>query len=51
MIPIPGDPLRARFSGPYVVHKKLNDVDYIIKMPEDVNSKGCVMCEHVEALS
>ena len=34
LIPIPGDPIRARFSGPYVVHKKLNDVDYIIKTPE-----------------
>jgi len=30
-IPSPNNP---RFSGPYVVHKKLNDVDYIIKTPE-----------------
>ena len=34
LIPIPGDPLRARFSGPYVVQKKLNDVDYIINTPQ-----------------
>ena len=34
LIPIPGDPLQARFSGPYVVQKKLNDVDYIINTPQ-----------------
>ena len=33
LLPIPGDPLQAKYSGPYTVHRKLNDVDYIINTP------------------
>ena len=30
LIPMPGNPLKARFSGPYVVVRKLNELDYVI---------------------
>ena len=33
LLPIPGDPLQAKYSGPYPVHRKLNAVDYIIDTP------------------
>ncbi len=34
LLPIPGNSLQARYSGPFVVDKKLNEVDYIINTPE-----------------
>ena len=34
LLPAPGSPLQARHSGPFVVDKKLNEVDYIINTPE-----------------
>ena len=34
LLPIPGCPLQARYSGPFVVDKKLNEVDYLIATPE-----------------
>ena len=33
LLPIPGDPLQAKYSGPYTVHRKLNAVNYIIDTP------------------
>ena len=33
LLPVPGNPLHAKYSGPYTVHQKLNDVDYIIDTP------------------
>ena len=33
LFPIPGDPLRARYSGPYEIETKLSDVDYVVKTP------------------
>ena len=32
LLPIPGNPLHAKYSSPYTVHQKLN-VDYIIDTP------------------
>ena len=32
-MPIPGSPLQARDYGPYTVHKKISDVNYIINTP------------------
>ena len=29
MLPVPGNPLRSRFFGPYEIQKKLNDLNYI----------------------
>lgn len=34
LLPVPGSSLAARFSGPYVVERKLSDTDYVIKTPE-----------------
>ena len=33
LLSIPGDPLQAKYSGPYTVHRKLNAVDYINDTP------------------
>ena len=33
LLPIPGNPLQARYFGPYVVEKKLSDLNYIIQTP------------------
>ena len=33
LLPIPGRPLQARCYGPYTVHKKVFDVNYIINTP------------------
>ncbi len=30
LLPIPGEPLRAKFSGPYAIDKTVSDVDYIV---------------------
>lgn len=34
LVSIPGSDLSARFSGPYVVQKKLSETDYVICSPE-----------------
>ena len=34
LLPIRGDPLHARFSGPYVVGEKISDVNYVINTPD-----------------
>ena len=34
LLPIPGSALQARYSGPYLVKKKVGDRDYIIDTPE-----------------
>ena len=33
LLPIPGNPLRARYFGPYTVHQKVSDLNYIILTP------------------
>ena len=30
LLPLPGEPLSAKFSGPYLVEKKLSDVNYVV---------------------
>ena len=34
MLPVPGNPLRSRFFGPYEIQKKLNDLNYIVVAPD-----------------
>ena len=34
LLPIPGNTLQARYSGPYCVEEKLSDVNYIISTPD-----------------
>ena len=33
LLPIPSKPLQARYYGPYTVHKKLSDLNYIVNTP------------------
>ena len=39
LLPIPGDPLRARGSGPCVVEEKVSDTDYVIRTPDRQGQK------------
>ena len=34
LLPLTQEPLAARFSGPYKVEKRLNDVNYVINTPD-----------------
>ena len=43
ILPIPGHPLRARFCGPYIVESKVNDIDYVVYMPERCKKEGYVI--------
>lgn len=45
--PTPGAALSARFSGPYVVDRKISETDYVIRTPER-RRKTCVC--HVNVL-
>ena len=33
-LPLPGQPLQARYFGPYEIESKVNDLNYIIKTPD-----------------
>ena len=33
LLPIHGQPLRARYCGPYTIEQKVNDVDYVVETP------------------
>lgn len=47
MLPVPGNPLRSRFFGPYEIQKKLNDLNYIVVTPD--RRKQTQLC-HVNML-
>ena len=34
LLPLPGSPLKSKFSGSYCVKKKLNDVNFVISTPD-----------------
>ena len=34
LLPVPGNPLQARYFGPYVIEKKENDLNYVIITPK-----------------
>ena len=39
LLPIPGHPLQAKYSGPYTIEKKINDVDYVVGTPDKRKEK------------
>lgn len=39
LLPVQGEPLKAKFSGPYEILEKQNDVNYIICTPDRRKSK------------
>ena len=39
LLPIPGNPLQARYFGPYTIDKKASDLNYIITSPDRRNQK------------
>src|SRR6218665_1197110 len=47
LLPLRGKPLLAKYSGPYVVTKRLNEVDYVISTPDRRKSSRVV---HVNLL-
>ncbi|MDA3086465.1 RNase H-like domain-containing protein [Campylobacter sp. CS_ED1] len=47
LLPIPGSPLQARYFGPYIVDKKVSDLNYVINTPGRRKQKQ--MC-HVNML-
>ena len=47
LLPLQGKPLAAKFSGPYVVKKKVRDLDYLIATPD--RRKGVQLC-HINML-
>ena len=47
LLPIPGSSLQARYSGPYLVQKKVGDRDYLVATPD--RRRGSRLC-HVNML-
>ena len=39
LLPIPGQPLRAKYFSPFEVDEKVNDLNYVIKTPGRCKSK------------
>ncbi|XP_072182172.1 uncharacterized protein [Diadema setosum] len=39
LLPLPGDALKAKFSGPYVVERKLGKETYVVSMPDRRKTK------------
>ena len=59
LFPIAGKPLHARYQGPYIVEKKINELDYVIQTPDrrkssqllHINMMPAPMAEQSEAQS
>ena len=34
LLPISGDPMKARYQGPYMIQKKISEVNYVIETPD-----------------
>ena len=39
LLSVPGEPLRAKFCGPYEVEKKVNDLNYVVSTPDRRKTK------------
>ena len=48
LLPIPGTLIIARYSGPYVMSKKLGQVNYVIHTPDQRKSKVFKMYPHLK---
>ena len=44
LLPIAGHPLQARYHGPYVVERKVNDVDYVVCTPDRHKQRQLLSC-------
>ena len=42
LLPVPGQPLKARYNGPYVIQSKVGDLDYIVATPDRRKTKTIV---------
>ena len=47
LLPVPGRPLQARYFGPYIVDKKMSDLNYVLQTPDRRKHKQ--MC-HINML-
>ena len=47
LLPVPSDPLNSRYFGPYVIQKKLSDLNYVVVTPD--RRKQTQLC-HVNML-
>jgi hypothetical protein len=47
LFPIVGNPLQARYSGPYEVVRKISDTNYLVRTPD--RRKETQMC-HINTL-
>ena len=34
LLPLQGQPLAARYSGPYIIEKQVSDLDYVVSTPD-----------------
>jgi len=48
LLPVPANPLNSRFFGPYVIEKKLSDLNYVVVTPD--RCKQTQLC-HINMLS
>ena len=47
LLPIHGNPLQARYSGPYTIEQKVNEVDYVVNTPDRLKER--ILC-HINML-
>ena len=49
LLPVPGDPLHAKFMGPYTIEKKVNETNYVINTPDRINpTKAKIITDEVD---
>ena len=39
LLPIAGEPLRAKFCGPYSIERRVNELNYVVATPDRRKSK------------
>ena len=43
LFPMQANPLQARFHGPYEIHSKVNDLNYLVKTPDRIKETKTTM--------